>query len=152
MEIKDCIVHIYSTYTVNSCSRDFSAVVCCVKLSRISPQPRQREGIVLTDFSSMFKRLFSKYILSRRDLKYMTQTDVLSPDVLSLRMFCTPGRFVRQMLCLRMFCSHRCFVCRTFSSSECFVPPDVLSQCVMSLDVMFRDLLSWHFVPVCHLP
>jgi hypothetical protein len=57
----------------------------------------------------------------------MTQTDALSPDVLSLQTFCPHGCFVPQMLCLRMFCPHERFVCQTCCPFGCFVPFDVLS-------------------------
>jgi hypothetical protein len=75
----------------------------------------------------------------------MTQTDVLSTDVLSPRTFCPHGRFVRRTYCptdllsprtfcphgrfvRRTFCPHGCFVRRTFCLYGRFVPTDVLSS------------------------
>jgi hypothetical protein len=54
------------------------------------------------------------------DIKNITQTDVMSLDVLSLRTFCRHRHFVPQMLCPGMFCPSRMF-CPT----GCFVPPDI---------------------------
>ncbi len=80
---------------------------------------------------SIVFEVFSMYLL-----KISPETVVLSLDVLSLQTFCLDG----------------CLVFRTFCPTGRFVPPDVLSQyvmstdfmslAVMSLDVLSPDLLS----------
>jgi hypothetical protein len=86
-------------------------------------------------------------VLSRIDIKNITQTEVMSPDVLSLGMFCPDGCFVLRTLWLRHF------VLTVILSAERFVPldvlsyrtfclPDVLSQDVLSPDVLSLDVLS----------
>jgi hypothetical protein len=77
----------------------------------------------------------------------------MSPDVLSLGMFCPDGCFVPRTLCLRHF------VLTVILSAERFVPldvlsyrtfsfPDVLSQDVLSPDVLSLDVLSGKLYPV----
>jgi hypothetical protein len=83
----------------------------------------------------------------------MTQTDVLSTDVLSPRTFCPHGRFVRRMLCPpdvlspRTFCPTDVLSLWTFCPHRRFVPTDVLSTDVLSPDVLSPDVLSGHLVP-----
>jgi hypothetical protein len=80
----------------------------------------------------------------------MTQTDVLSMDVLSPWKFCPHGRFVRRMLCPpdvlspRTFCPTDVLSLQTFCPHGCFVPTDVLSMDVLSPDVKSPDVLSGH--------
>ncbi len=91
-------------------------------------------------------RDFSVNILPSMNIKNIIQTDVMSPDVLSLQTFCPHGRFVPQMLCIWMFCPHRCFVCRTFCPSGYFVSPDFFPPDVLSLYVMSGHFVSGFFV------
>jgi hypothetical protein len=91
----------------------------------------------------------------------MTQTDVLSMDVLSPRTFCPHGRFVpmdvlsagcfvRRTFCPtdilspRTFCPTDVLSLRTFCPHGRFVPTDVLSTDVLSPDILSPDVLSGH--------
>jgi hypothetical protein len=71
--------------------------------------------------------------LPRKALVNMTQTDVLSTDVLSPRTFCPHGRFVRRTFCPtdvlspRTFCPTDVLSLRMFCRYGRFVPTDVLS-------------------------
>jgi hypothetical protein len=72
----------------------------------------------------------------------ISQKDVLSPDVLSLRTFCPAGRFIPpDVLSHGTFCPSGHFVPRTLCLS------DLMSPAVMSPDVLSPDVCpSGHFV------
>jgi hypothetical protein len=78
----------------------------------------------------------------------MTQTDILSMDILSPRMFCPHGCFVRRTFCPtdvlspRMFCPTDVLSLRTLCPHGRFVLTDVLSTDVLSPDVLSLDVLS----------
>jgi hypothetical protein len=86
----------------------------------------------------------------------MTQTDVMSPDILSLQTFCHHGCFVPRML--QYVTGY--FVPTDVLSAGRFVPPDVLSRrmfcpsgCFVPPDVLSLRTFcpSGRFVPVCYV-
>jgi hypothetical protein len=85
-------------------------------------------------------------------LYIISQKDVLSPDVLSLRTFCPARRFVStDILSLRTFCLFGRFVSMDVSShgryvSGCFVSGCFVSGCFVPTDVLSPDVLSGHLV------
>ncbi len=101
------------------------------------PAGTKRKFIVLAAFSFTLNRLVSKNCLATPKTwprqtfcrwifcphRHFAPMDVLSPW-----MFCPPDVMSPDVLSRRMFCPARSFVCRTFSLSGRFVPPDVLSR------------------------
>jgi hypothetical protein len=83
-------------------------------------------------------------------LYIISQKDVLSPDVLSLRTFCPAGRFVStDVLSLRTFCLYGGFVPTDVLShgryvSGCFVSGRFVSGRFVPTDVLSPDVLSGH--------
>jgi hypothetical protein len=101
-------------------------------------------------------RVFQEWTLKNTNI---TQTDVMSPDILSLQTFCPHGRFVPQ-ICLQMFClqtfcllivSPDVLPCLTFCPAGRFFPQDVLSRLTfcpsghLVLDRMSLDVLFGHW-------
>ncbi len=100
-------------------------------------KPKRDCGVYRRIFPSCSIDFYQEKLPSKA-LVNMTQTDVLSTDVLSPRMFCPHGRFVRRTFCpldvlsagrfvCWTFCPHGRFVRRTFCPPGRFVPTDVLS-------------------------
>jgi hypothetical protein len=137
-----------------NCFDKYIKNLCVVKYCTCFPPPTlpQRESVgVLADFSSFtLNRFLSVKILPSKDLINMTQTDVLSTDVLSPRTFCPHRRFVRRTFCPtdllspRTFCPTDVLSLRTFCPHGRFVATDVLSTDVLSPDILSPDVLSGH--------
>ncbi len=84
------------------------------------------------------KKLWRKNVNSLCGSLYIiSQKDVFSPDVLSLRTFCPHGRLV-----CRTFCPYGCFVSTDVLFPQTFCPSDVMSPAVLSPDVLSPDVLS----------
>ncbi len=85
-------------------------------------------------------RDFLVNILPSMNIKNITQTDVMSPDVLSIQTFCPMDVL-----------SHRCYVSGCFAPTDFFsaghfVPPDILSHQIFSLQMFCPcTLCLWAF-------
>ncbi len=109
----------------------------------------------------MWKPMYRWYCLLK-----ISQKDVLSSDILSLRTFFPPDIFPAGRFVCWTFCPSGCFVppdvlsLRTFCTAGRFVPTDVLSPDVLSLRTFClrsfcpqRRFVSGHFVwtPLIHV-
>ncbi len=101
-------------------------------MKNLKEQKPKRECVYRWIFPSRSIDFYQKKLPSKA-LVNMTRTDILSTDVLSPRVFCPQGRFVRRTFCpldvlsSRTFCLTDVLSLRMFCPHRRFVPMDVLS-------------------------
>ncbi len=102
-------------------------VNCLDKYKEPQKTETKERVCVQADFSFTLNRFLLVKNTAQQGLANMTQTDVLSTDVLSSRTFCPPDILSNGYFVQRTFCPHGRFVRLTFCRYGRFVPTDVLS-------------------------